>query len=126
MKIYLASRFADREILRGYAQELWNLGHVVTSRWLGEHPKPDYLSEDEFARKTALVDLLDIQEADLVIRFLHDQSQTGGADTEVGYALATSKLLWIVGPYRNIFHRMADRRFDNWEEARAALTTTQA
>jgi hypothetical protein len=79
------------------------------------------MTEDEHAKKTACVDWLDIGAADLVIRFLHDASRTGGADTEVGLALAAGKLLWIVGPYRNIFHRLADRRFDTWEEARDAL-----
>jgi nucleoside 2-deoxyribosyltransferase len=121
MKIYLASRFSDRPLLREHAAELWQMGHSVTSRWLHETARPAHMTEDEHAVKTALVDIVDLHAADLMIRFLHDASRTGGADTEVGLALAAGKLLWIVGPYRNIFHRLADRRFDTWEEARDAL-----
>lgn len=121
MLIYLASRFHDRPILRGYASELWEQGHQVTSRWLNEAPRPAHLTEQEFAKHTAMVDWLDLSQADLVIRFLHDQSKTGGADTEFGIAMQAGKLLWIVGPPRNIFHHLADRQFDTWEQARETL-----
>ena len=97
------------------------MGHGVTSRWLNEAPRPSHISEAEHARKTALVDIVDLNQADLVIRFLHDVSKTGGADTEVGLALAASKLLWIIGPPRSIFHHLADRQFDTWDQARSQL-----
>ena len=97
------------------------MGHEVTSRWLYESPRPSHITEEEYDKKTALVDLLDICSADLFLRFSHDISATGGADFEAGFAVASGKLFWVVGGRHNIFYSLADKQFESWEQARDLL-----
>lgn len=41
-RIYLAARYSRREELCAYGDDLWTLGHTVTSRWLaGNHQVSD-------------------------------------------------------------------------------------
>jgi hypothetical protein len=119
MKIYIASRFADRERLRKHAHKIWDLGHEVTSSWLDEVKKASGMSHDEFWTKLGRKDLQEICASDLLIRDVHDISSTGGADTEYGFALARHQhcLIWLIGPKRNVFHMLADKHFKNWNEA---------
>lgn len=123
MKIYIASRFADRKRLRPIADRLWHMGHEVTSSWLNEVAKPASMDRDTFWRKLARKDEAEIASADLLIRDVHTISRTGGADVEFGMALGQyqRKQVWLVGPVRNVFHTLADRHFATWEEALRAL-----
>lgn len=120
LKIYIASRFADRKRLRKYADKIWNMGHHVTSSWLGEVRKAPGMSRNEFWKKLAVKDLQEISSSDIIIRCLHNVSHTGGADTEFGFALGLHQniKLWIVSPIgaRNVFHTLADRIFGSWDE----------
>jgi hypothetical protein len=117
MKIYIGSRFADRLRLRTVADDLWNLGHEITSSWLNETTKMEIMTRDEFWLRLARKDLQEIAAADLFIRDVHRISHTGGADTEFGFALARHQhcLVWTVGHApRNVFHTLADKHFDTW------------
>lgn len=127
MKLYLASRFADRDMLRPIRDKIFYMGHECTNTWLDESTRSPYLSHEEFHRKLAIKDLMEIAAADAIVRFVHEVSSTGGADTELGFALAQyqRKLIWIVGPSRNVFHTLADRRFDTNEEFLAHLATVK-
>jgi hypothetical protein len=119
MKIYIASRFADRVRLRKVADKIWTLGHEVTSTWLNEVTKMPSMTRAEFWQRLARKDLQEIAASDLFIRDVHRVSHTGGADTEFGFALARHQhcLIWTVGYERNIFHTLADKHFANWDEA---------
>lgn len=120
MKIYIASRFADRVRLRKVADKIWSMGHEVTSTWLSEVTKMPAMSRSEFWSRLARKDLQEIAASDLFIRDVHRVSSTGGADTELGFALARHQhcLVWTIGfAPRNVFHTLVDHHFDNWNDA---------
>ena len=124
MKIYIASRFADRIRLRKIADKLWHMGHEVTNTWLNETTKMPEMTRAEFWSRLARKDLQEIMAANLFIRDVHRISSTGGADCEFGFALARHQhcLIWTVGKApRNVFHTLVDKHFDSWDECLKAL-----
>lgn len=123
MRIYIASRFADRKRLRPYADRIWHMGHEVTSSWLNETSKMTGMSREEFWQVLAEKDLVEVARADILIRDVHAISRTGGADVEWGLCLGQfqHKLRWLIGPVRNVFHTLAHRRFEDWEQCLKAL-----
>ena len=105
MKIYIAAPYPIRNEAIGVMLQLQALGHTVTSRWL---KAPDELA-DEHARK----DLADIDEADCLLALNPEDWEnagTGGRHIEFGYAIATGKLLVLLGRRSNIFHYLSDVR----------------
>lgn len=127
MKIYIASFFDTRERLRPIRDRLWKLGHEVVSSWIDEAPRVEGMTEDEFFRKTAIKDLAEVKQADLLIVDTLDVSPRGGGGREVEYGFALghfqTKLTYHVGPIRNIFHWLADKHFDTWEDCLAFLSS---
>lgn len=123
MKIYLAACFEERLRIRDVADKLWNEGHEITSTWLHETTQPPYMNQDEFFKKLAVKDLTEIAAADLLIMDTFVMSPRGGASNEFGFALGAfqKKLVWVVGPARSVFHQLADRRFETWDECVNAL-----
>ena len=123
MKLYIASFFDTRQRLRPYAEQLWHKGHEIVSSWLNETAKPAHMSKDEFWKKLAIKDLAEIKQADLLIIDTVDITPRGGREVELGFALAhfQTKSTWLVGPVRNVFHELVDRRFDSWEDVVEAL-----
>ena len=118
MKIYIASFFDTRERLHGPAATLWKMGHEVVSTWLYEVQKPALMSKEEFWRKLALKDLAEIKAADLLICDTFDVTPRGGREVEFGFALGgfQGKMVYVVGPVRNVFHTLADKTFESWDE----------
>lgn len=118
MKIYIASFFDTRQRIRPFADQLWTKGHEVVSSWLNETAKPDGMSKQEFWRKLAIKDLAEVKQADCIILDTLDITPRGGREVEFGFALAhfQTKSIWLVGPVRNVFHELVDRRFDTWEQ----------
>lgn len=123
MRVYLAAKFEHRERLRPVRDQIWALGHEVVSTWLDEVAKLPGMTEDEFRKKLALKDLTEIRLADLFILCTTPPSERAGKEVEFGAALQQfhHKLVWIVGPARNVFHQLADRRFDDWKECLRCL-----
>ncbi len=115
MKIYISGTFTAQRRLRPWRDELWRIGHQVTSSWLDELSKPDGMPVEAFNRKLAIKDLAEIKEADCLIIDTDGASTTGGRYVELGYALANHKLIYVVGPQRSVFLSLADRRFDTWD-----------
>lgn len=117
-RIYIASFFDTRQRLRPVRDELWKMGYEVTSTWLDETAKPAGMSIQEFFKKLAIKDVAEIQKADILIVDTFDVTPRGGREVEYGVALGQfqSKLLFVVGPKRNIFHELADHQFNGWEE----------
>lgn len=120
-KAYLAARYSRRDEMCEYAVELAEeFGVRVTSRWLAEQePLNSQMGQhsEEFYIKTAYVDILDIEMADVLIFFAEDPLigvPRGGRHVEFGYALATGKKIFVVGPKENVFHYLgkADKRFN--------------
>ena len=118
MKIYLAARYDRREEMCQHAETLRALGHEVTARWLmGTHqlyPSPekiDAMAENvpveamPFARD----DYEDVRVCDCLVLFSEtpkSYSKRGGRHVEFGLALAWDKLVCVVGPAENVFHRL--------------------
>lgn len=120
VKVYIASFFDTRERLRPIRDQLWKMGHEVLSSWIDEAPRVAAMTEAEFARKTAIKDLAEVKQAELLILDTLEVSPRGGGGREVEYGVALghfqTKLVFHVGPIRNIFHHLADRHFDSWPE----------
>lgn len=115
MKVYLAARFESRWRLRDVALELAVLGYQLVSSWLVE-PTPLELSEED-KKQIAIRDLSELKAADLLILDTLDENIRGGREVEWGIALTRAIPRYIVGPARNVFHFLATRRFDSWNEA---------
>lgn len=116
MKVYMAGPFNQRPFLRKMRERLWQMGHEVTARWLDEPNKPPFILQESFERQTAIKDLCDISESDLLILDLRNPSTTGGRLIEYGFALARQKAVWVIGKSDSIFFRLADLRFNSWRD----------
>ena len=110
LKVYLAGPYSMKEEIREFAEQLWRVGVVVTSRWLEEEWPPDTqlheVSDTEHA-VSAKRDFEDITTANGMIFFsVSPQHPTvrGGRHVEFGLALAMHKWVWVIGPRENIFH----------------------
>lgn len=81
------------------------------------------MTGDEFWKKLALKDLCEINASDLLILDTEDVTPRGGREVELGFALGRfqEKIIYMVGPVRNVFHTLVDRRFDNWDQLMATL-----
>lgn len=110
MKIYLASRYVDKPIMRDLRDQLVELGYVVTSRWLDGHDQ----SSDGTASRTAELnqqfaeeDEEDILAADVLILFnplsVHGTGK-GGRHVETGMALSVGMPVFLWGVRENVFH----------------------
>jgi len=94
------------------------MGHEVVSTWLDEVAKPAGMTQETFWRKLAVKDLAEVKACDLLIADTMDVTPRGGREVEFGFALGghQSKHVFIVGPVRNVFHTLADIRFESWDE----------
>lgn len=105
MKIYIAAPYPIRDHAIDVMHDLESQGHVITSRWL---KAPDELT-DEHARK----DLDDVREADMLLALNPpgwEDKGTGGRHVELGYAIALSIPVMLVGARTNIFHYLKEVR----------------
>ena len=103
MRFYFAARFSRRFALRQFRQDLEDLGHIVTSRWLdaaGEDPDNLALCAQE--------DLIDVVTADSIVNFTEPPrcNSRGARHCEFGIGLASGKRLVIVGPLEHAFHHL--------------------
>ena len=104
MKLYIASRFKNKQWIRNFANRLPPTYDVV-STW---HDIENAADSDRIAAVKR--DLAEIEAADAVLLVTHDCEQTpGGLHFEAGYAHAKGKALFIVGPRVNIFCDLAER-----------------
>jgi nucleoside 2-deoxyribosyltransferase len=121
----LASRFARQDELREIAEELEVHGFVVTSRWL-QSPRPlanDALQGGGPASQLAMMDLEDLQQADVCIAFTEPPDNPspgrGGRHTELGVALGLGQKILVVGPREHVFHCLPHiEHYPDWETAR--------
>lgn len=118
MKIYIAGKYEARERLRSIRAILQERGHEVISSWLDETaPKGEVT--DEYKASVAIRDFREILNADLFILDTLDESNTGGREVELGWALALTlmglhKMKPIrIGPDRNVYHMLPSA--PSWE-----------
>jgi len=101
MKVYLAALFSRRAEMEQHADLIKDYGHEVTARWV-------YGGEEGLTREQiALLDLEDVDRADIVLSFTHPNgtaTKGGGRHVEFGYALAKGKQVVLIGDRENVFH----------------------
>lgn len=123
MKIYLAARYARREELCRYADDLKKKGHEVQARWLsGNHEMSEsVVGETMFKMQHCKEDMEDVQACDTLIAFTEypnamvSGAGRGGRHVELGLALAWGKTVFVVGPRENIFCYAPNvMAFKNW------------
>ena len=107
MKVYLAARYHRIDELTSYSNELQNMGHQVTSRWLqGSHQVPGSLNDQRWAT-IAEEDVEDVAAADTVVCFTEaDRGGGGGRHVEFGMGLAWGKRMLVVGEVEHLFHTL--------------------
>jgi hypothetical protein len=129
LRIYIAGWFGAQDRLRLERDRIHALGvGEVVGTWLDEEegPAPATIIEPsditpEQCREYAIRDLGEVRYSDLLILDTQDVNPRGGREVEYGMALATGLSVWVVGPRRNVFHYIAHRQFDLWDDAIAAL-----
>ena len=116
--VYLAAAFHRQAEMREFAKEIEALGVRVTARWLTEDPSPtDPIEREKFLEKTAIMDMDDIEQADVLIRFSDDLSHpfvpsdwcTSSRMEESGMATAWGKQVVVVGGKQSLFDRLLNR-----------------
>jgi len=128
--VYIASRFARRDEMKGVAADLEGHGFEVTSRWLDSPSAllPGELDTTGRAAALAMMDLEDVHRAGICIAFTEPPEETkpgrGGRHTEFGIAIALGLRVVLVGPREHVFHCLPSvENYETWEEARAALVS---
>ena len=135
MKIYLAARYSRRAELNEYAEDLRNVGHIVTSRWLSHDNfraletkdiETEQVSTPIEAQDIAYADYEDIRDADCLIAFSEapraEGGTRGGRHVEFGIAYAMRKAVIVVGPRENVFHTLAGvSHYWKWADCFEAL-----
>ncbi len=118
MKIYIASFFDTKERILPYAAKISELGYEITSTWLLEKHKDEKCPEltEGLMNWYGYRDLRELDYSDLIIVDTFDQTHRGGREVEMGYCMGRSMPVWVVGPIRNVFHRLADVKLANWDE----------
>lgn len=136
IKVYLAGFFDTRERLVGIRRQFIAAGYAVTSSWLDEAPENQpkgakTLTEAESNSNFAFTqedllhyaerDFADVVGSDMLIVDTLDVTPRGGREVEVGIALALNKPVIVVGPERNVFHKLAIQHYTGWGDAMADL-----
>lgn len=107
MRIYLASGFNWRHNFRTLAKNIEAKGHTVTSSWIyiDERPERSHPFWDEFAKAIAASNLIDLLRSDALVIDTRGMrpDNNGGADSELGFALAKGWPIYLIGPKRNTF-----------------------
>ena len=119
--------------MRDLANELRQMGHEVSTRWLETNFETDARGRSatapaEYRAKYAEIDMEDVRAADCVINFTEppDDGGRGGRHVEFGFAVALGKRLIVVGYRENLFHHLPVVEFysSKWDMLRAIATCT--
>ena len=126
MRVYLAAAWSRRVEILEVANRLEAKGVEITSRWLTEEEGMNTGAREPFLRERCYIDLHDVDECDILIRFTDPETQGNEkyravlgsipitADVkllscarmvEFGYAMAKGKSLIVVGGKQNVFDR---------------------
>lgn len=131
--IYIAATFESKDRLQPVRRQIQNLGFTVNSTWLDEASFDEPIGDSaenvvspEQATKYAERDIDEIMKSELLILDTTASNARGGSQVEYGIAHIMGLQTWVVGPARNVFNRLADRHFESWDEALAALERGEA
>jgi len=127
MRFYLAASYARRREILKYANELEDVGHRVTSRWLRgrfEHEDLAFDDGDDAARLRigqphALKDVDDVLACERFVLFADNgtASARGGRHFEMGLAFGLRKGIHVIGRRENVFHCLPEVKFhSSWQD----------
>lgn len=123
--VYIAGPFEARVRMRDLKRRINALeGYYVTSTWVdgdGIGTLEGSPTSDVVATEYATKDEIEILSSDLLLLDTIETNDRGGKDFEAGLARGTDIEWWVVGPYRNVFQRLADAHYLTWDEAIEAL-----
>lgn len=116
MKVYLTARFARRDEMSTYVEDLKRLGHQVTSRWLGVEFDPLTPLSNPRWSELAQQDVDDIRKADALICFTETSGGGAARHVELGIGLGLGKRVYIVGGVEHLFHTLTQLEvYPEWE-----------
>lgn len=99
-KLYIASRFKNKEFIRGLIRSLPANRYEVVSTW---HNLED--SADGTRVEAAKRDLVELDRCDAVLVVTqYCEAVPGGMHFEAGYGFAKGKKIWLLGEPVNIFY----------------------
>lgn len=121
-RVYLAGSLSVKSRCRGLLERLVREGYEVTSRWI--LAETGYDRSEAALRAAARMDYEDLGKAEVLVHcFTEVRSSGGGADAELGIALAREMRIIVLGPKTNIFHRLPDvEQVWSFEELKEALS----
>lgn len=122
MSIYIAGKYTSKGRLGAIREQIRRMGYVVSSSWLDEVWR-DYDAPDEVRVENAHRDFEEIESAECLIIDTLDESNTGGREVEMGFALHKGISVVLVGPERNVFHYIVNKRFESWNECLADMAS---
>jgi len=132
MRVYLAAAWSRREEIRGYAKLLADQGVNVQARWLDQEPDfpADGVIRSKYLQSRAELDVDDVRECDVLVRFSDDLSPatvpsrlaSGARMFEMGLAWSLGKKIIVVGGTQCVFDYLRDIiHLDNVEALRLYL-----
>lgn len=102
IKVYIASRFTNKDAVLSLSQKLSDCGLVPIQTWPHEH-------DGCTAKQAAIRDLNEIKKSDALLLFtVGCPSVPGGMHFEAGYALAKGKAVTVIGPPVHVFCQHPD------------------
>jgi len=109
MKLYLAAAFSRQAEMKRVAEELTDCGFEITSRWLTN--TPGVIKGKKARMQDAFMDINDLREADILVRFSDDLTKdsipaklgSGARMFEFGMAWERGMPIVVVGGRQNIF-----------------------
>ena len=103
MKVYVAARFYEKEIVLDTYKKLKKLGHIITADWTPHKNIKPYSKNPDIAKDYAIEDIVGVKDCDVFILILGDQAGTG-TSSELGAAIMSQLLnkkpkIYVVGEY---------------------------
>ena len=122
MNLYITARFARKDEMIRYAQDLNRLGHQVTSRWLGVEFDSSTPLTDPSWSDLAQQDLDDIHAADALVCFTEPSGGGRARHVEFGIGLGLGKRLIVVGTAEHLFQALPQvETYPEWEALITAI-----
>ena len=120
MKVYIASRFPDREKVRNVMELFRKNGHEITVDWTKHKAFGDkgFVENEKVAEKYAIEDIEGVRNSDVFV-LLTTADIGAGMHTELGVAILSNILfgkprIFVVGEHLNnclfYFHPVVERR----------------
>ncbi|KKL74149.1 hypothetical protein LCGC14_2067760, partial [marine sediment metagenome] len=121
----------SRHRIKAYNQRIEDLGLVNPCPWfwMDSDESADEDSIGGYSKEESAVmadrDLSGVREADIFIIDTIDATETGGREVELGAALILGKVIFHVGPIRNLFHMHPGiRNFRTWDNIISYIEST--